>query len=214
MSVSEGPGQSREGQSLLKATDTSTLVHNWKLAKTSGPGARPSRSTRGTEEGAQVMWSLSLLWWLTGRGCRPLSPCSHPHSAHPARAKGKGPAAGQAAHSGVLLLLLKDQTLDKLNLDFFFWSPMLLWRSGGVGGRMYTEDTRHLRTPLPHMCFPPTHQSPPWAPRAWRKPGPDRSPEPLPSLVGTASVPAVRAPAGPGTPPTPTTWSGAASRPR
>lgn len=62
MPVSEGPGQSREGQSLLKAMDTSTLVHNWKLAKTSGPGARPPRSTRGTEEGAQVMWWLSLLW--------------------------------------------------------------------------------------------------------------------------------------------------------
>lgn len=44
MPTSEGPGQSREGQRLLKATGTSTLVQNWKLAKTSRPGARPPGS--------------------------------------------------------------------------------------------------------------------------------------------------------------------------
>ena len=55
----------------------------------------------------------------TGRVVHIPTPQPHPHGGHPPRAKGQGPAAGQAAHSG-FLLLLRDRTLDKLNLDFFF----------------------------------------------------------------------------------------------
>lgn len=78
------------------------------------------------------MWSLSLLWQL--RTHREEGAVPHPHGARPAQTRGKGVLAGQAAHSGVLLLLLRDKTLDKLNLDFFFWSPLFLWRSSGGRG--------------------------------------------------------------------------------
>lgn len=72
-----------------------------------------------------------------------------------------GPAACSAAHSGVLLLLLRDQAFDKRDLGFFLWRSER-WTLRTLAHLLATAHVLPIHPPQP----------PPWPPGSCRKPGP------------------------------------------